>query len=38
MHVGLNKQSQDEKIHVEEYLSHDNLGHDNSRNEPMELG
>ena len=31
-YIGLNKQSQDEQIHVDEDLSHDNLGHDNPGN------
>ena len=30
-YIGLNKQSQDEQIHVDEDLSHDNLGHENPR-------
>lgn len=47
MHVGLNKQSQDEKLYVQEDLSHDNpghenlvhdnQGHDNSKHEAMEV-
>ena len=35
MHVGLNKQSQDEQIHVEEDSSHENPWHDNPRHNNM---